>query len=251
MSTAPTSTSSAPTTDAPPPGAGRWDGVVPVDGAASAPGATAAEQVAAVLRSLALEGALRPGEQLSEQALGTALGVSRNTLREAFRSLGEEGLVVHQPHRGVFVRLLGADDLRDLWALREVLECGALERASAGPPPAPDAVRAVGAAHERAQEAAAAGDWRAVGTANMALHSAVAALAGSPRTDAAVRRLLAEGRLAFSAAPDPRTVHEPWLTANARLASLVGDGRLAEAVPVLREYLRASGRRAVASRPPR
>ncbi|WP_299038066.1 GntR family transcriptional regulator [uncultured Pseudokineococcus sp.] len=249
MSTAPTSTTGATSPGRGLPGAGRWHGVVPGDGAASAPGATAAEQVAAVLRALALEGGLRPGEQLSEQALGAALGVSRNTLREAFRTLGEEGLVEHQPHRGVFVRLLRADDLRDLWALREVLECGALERAAAGTPPPPEAVGAVRTARRRGEEAATAGDWRTVGTANMALHAALAALAGSPRTDAAVRRLLAEVRLAFSAAPDPRAVHEPWLPANALLAELVEEGRLAEAVPVLREYLRASGRSAVASPP--
>jgi len=90
-----------------------------------------------------------------------------------------------------------------------------------------------------------------VGTANTALHAAVAALAGSPRTDASVRRLLAEVRLAFAAAPDPRTVHEPWLAADARLAALVDGGRLAEAVPVLRAHLRASARSAAALPPTR
>ena len=50
-----------------------------------------------------IAGELRPGERLSETALAKEFDVSRNTLREAFRVLGEQGLVTHIPHRGVSV----------------------------------------------------------------------------------------------------------------------------------------------------
>ena len=54
-----------------------------------------------------------PGVQLSEVALAQQYGVSRNTLREAFRLLARDGLVEHVPHRGVFVRTMTtAHDLK-------------------------------------------------------------------------------------------------------------------------------------------
>ena len=50
-----------------------------------------------------IAGELRPGARLSEAALAKEFDVSRNTLREAFRVLGEQGLVDHVPNRGVSV----------------------------------------------------------------------------------------------------------------------------------------------------
>ena len=76
--------------------------------------ASATDKVADALRTRIIEGDLRPGVRLSEERIGRALGVSRNTLREAFHLLGHEGLVVREFNRGVFVRSLGATDVRDL-----------------------------------------------------------------------------------------------------------------------------------------
>ena len=63
------------------------------------------EQIAAQLRTMATEGELTPGERLSEARLSADLGVSRNTLREAFRLLTREGLARYEPNRGVFVAI--------------------------------------------------------------------------------------------------------------------------------------------------
>jgi DNA-binding GntR family transcriptional regulator len=56
-----------------------------------------------LLRTHIMEGLFPPGTRLSEEVLGQALGVSRNTLREAFRLLCHERLAVHQMNRGIFV----------------------------------------------------------------------------------------------------------------------------------------------------
>ncbi|MGI8985956.1 MAG: GntR family transcriptional regulator, partial [Nocardioidaceae bacterium] len=77
-----------------------------------------AERVADVLRRRITEGDLVPGARLSEERLVCELHVSRNTLREAFRLLAHEGLLVHRLHRGVFVPELDEDDLVDLYRLR-------------------------------------------------------------------------------------------------------------------------------------
>ncbi|MEU3504381.1 GntR family transcriptional regulator, partial [Streptomyces hundungensis] len=63
-----------------------------------------AERVADILRTRIAEGLFPPGERLAEDAIGKALGVSRNTLREAFRLLTHERLLIHELNRGVFVR---------------------------------------------------------------------------------------------------------------------------------------------------
>ena len=69
-----------------------------------------------------LDGRLVPGTHLRETQVARSLGVSRNTLREALRSLAEHGLVTHHPHRGVVVTDLTVDDVADLFRLRLVLE---------------------------------------------------------------------------------------------------------------------------------
>ncbi|GHF37905.1 GntR family transcriptional regulator [Streptomyces mashuensis] len=194
-----------------------------------------AQRAATALRDRIQAGVLPPGSRLSEEALGRDLGVSRNTLREAFRLLAHESLVEHRLNRGVFVRVLDADDVRDVYRMRAVLE-GAGVRAAAGAPPALRA--AVGAAVDEAERAAAAGDWREVGSADLRFHRALAALAGSARVDAAMDRLLAELRLAFHTMPSPRRFHEPFVARNRTLAGLLDGGDAAAAEAELADYLR-------------
>jgi DNA-binding GntR family transcriptional regulator len=83
---------------------------------------TTGSQVERVLREMILDGRLVPGTHLRETQVARSLGVSRNTLREALRSLAEHGLVTHHPHRGVVVTDLTIEDVSDLFRLRLVLE---------------------------------------------------------------------------------------------------------------------------------
>ena len=87
-----------------------------------------AERVAELLRHRVMEGDLPPGTRLSEEQLVEVLQVSRNTLREAFRLLTHEGLLVHRLHRGVFVPELDEEDLVDLYRLRRTIECDVVRR---------------------------------------------------------------------------------------------------------------------------
>ena len=64
---------------------------------------TTAEIAADSLTLKIFDGQFEPGTRLAEVALAEELGISRNTLREAFRLLAHAGLVVHLPNRGVFV----------------------------------------------------------------------------------------------------------------------------------------------------
>jgi DNA-binding GntR family transcriptional regulator len=197
--------------------------------------ASTAGRVAEILRSRITEGRLPPGTRLSEEDIGDALGVSRNTLREAFRLLAHERLLVHEFNRGVFVRRLSVDDVHDLYRFRRLVEGGVLRTTSADAP-LDDVRRAV----EEGESAAADGRWVDVGTANMRFHQAVAALARSPRVEEAMRHVLAELRLVFHVMAAPRTFHEPYLAENRRILDLLEAGDVEGAAETLERYLTAA-----------
>jgi DNA-binding GntR family transcriptional regulator len=196
-----------------------------------------AERVAELLRHRVIEGDLPPGTRLSEERLVEVLHVSRNTLREAFRLLTHEGLLVHRLHRGVFVPELDEDDLVDLYRLRRTIECDVVRRLEGLDPvrlrPLHDDVAA-------GEDAARRGDWPAVGTANMRFHQHLVALAGSRRIDEAAARLLAELRLAFHAVATPQRLHEPYVSRNRGLLDLLISGECEQAAKELEDYLHDS-----------
>ncbi|WP_245641836.1 GntR family transcriptional regulator [Nonomuraea candida] len=191
-----------------------------------------AERVADILRDRISEGFFRPGQRLSEESISEGLGVSRNTLREAFRLLGHERLLEHRLNRGVFVRLPSVADVSDLYQVRRVLEGAAVRRE-----PTERALTLIKEAVSDAERAAAQDDWQAVGTANIRFHQALVSLNASPRIDEAMRQLLAELRLVFHVMENPRAFHEPFLDRNRALLGLIESGRPGEAAAYLDDYL--------------
>ncbi|MFH8683845.1 GntR family transcriptional regulator [Streptomyces lydicus] len=204
--------------------------------------ASTAERVADILRDRIAEGYFAPGARLSEESIGGALGVSRNTLREAFRLLTHERLLVHELNRGVFVRVVTVEDLDDIYRVRMLVECAAVRGLGEGP--YDDRVRAAVAAIEAAVRAgeAASGEraWQDLSTANIRFHQGIVALAGSPRTDELMRGVLAELRLVFHVMADPRRFHAPYLTRNRQIVEALQAGDAAEAERLLGSYLEDS-----------
>ncbi|MFI8326730.1 GntR family transcriptional regulator [Streptomyces sp. NPDC085529] len=192
-----------------------------------------AERVADILRTRIAEGFFPPGTRLSEESIGGALGVSRNTLREAFRLLTHERLLVHELNRGVFVRVLAVDDVEDIYRTRRLVECAVVR--GLGHPPFP--VDGLAAAVAEGEAAARAGDWHGVSTANIHFHRELVALAGSARTDELMRGVLAELRLAFHVVDDPRALHEPYLVRNKEILEALRAGERAAAERFLARYL--------------
>lgn len=80
------------------------------------------ERVYAALEEQILTGKLKTGEQLREQALSEKLGVSRTPIRSALHRLAEEGLVKISANRGATVLGVTAEDVRDIYLIRERLE---------------------------------------------------------------------------------------------------------------------------------
>ncbi|WP_105431855.1 GntR family transcriptional regulator [Neorhizobium sp. T6_25] len=88
-----------------------------------------AETIAVKIRTLILNGALRPGQPLRQEALSEQLGVSRTPLRHALQSLAEEGLVETIGYKGARVAELDQGMVDDLFEMRLVLEPLALRSA--------------------------------------------------------------------------------------------------------------------------
>jgi DNA-binding GntR family transcriptional regulator len=191
-----------------------------------------ADRVADELRLQLAEGILLPGARLTESTIAEDLGVSRNTVREAFAELASERLVVRQPNRGVFVASLGAGDIHDVYTVRRVLELSAIRGGGS-----PETVAAVRAAVEEGKLAAAANDDEGLGNANQHFHGAIVALAGSRRLNTIMSQVLAEMRLFFHKATVDAHFYSGYLKDNEEICAALEAGDLDLAATLLEAYL--------------
>ncbi|MEG0199769.1 MAG: GntR family transcriptional regulator [Comamonas sp.] len=172
------------------------------------------ERIAHEIRGKLVHGEFAPGQRLSEAALSETLAISRNTLREVFRVLTKEGLLVHEPNKGVSVAVPSMASIIDIYRVRRMIECQALAQAYPMHPARELMRKAVDSAMLQRE----AEDWPGVGTSNMEFHKAVVELADSERLNEMFSHLLAELRLAFG-------------------LKLFDDGKPAEAATALNNYL--------------
>jgi DNA-binding GntR family transcriptional regulator len=193
---------------------------------------TAAERAAALIREYIFEGKFQPGLALPEASLAASLHVSRNTVREAYRTLMNERLLIYSPHKGVTVRWLSPSDVRDIYALRRVLEFAAVDALSESFDSEP-----LAAAVADARVAADKRRWHDVGTANLRFHAALVATLGSMRATEFFAGLMTELRLGFLAVADPPSFHGSFLTRNEHLLTLLSAGSFADARAALEGYL--------------
>ncbi|MDT7600046.1 MAG: hypothetical protein QOK26_2123 [Pseudonocardiales bacterium] len=208
-----------------------------------------AERVAGILRTRVSAGYFPPGTRLAEEDITEALGISRNTLREAFRLLTHERLLEHKLNRGVFVRVLDMADVLDLYRVRKHVECSVARTVTEPPANLADIADAV----RQGELSLGEQDWRGLGTANIRFHQEIVAVAESPRLDELMRGVLAELRLVFHVMANPRWFHEPYLSRNRDILAALGRGNGVEAEQLLAKYLDDAERQLVeayTARPP-
>jgi len=80
------------------------------------------DDVADSIREAILSGRLKGGDRLIEDDLAESLNVSRGPIRQAIFRLEQEGLVVHETHRGATVAKVSIEDAADIYSLRKALE---------------------------------------------------------------------------------------------------------------------------------
>lgn len=83
---------------------------------------TRADWVDQLLRTAILHGDLAPGEKLVAERLAQQWGVSATPLRETFRRLAGEGLVVLEPQRGARVAPVSFSEAAEIYEVRLLLD---------------------------------------------------------------------------------------------------------------------------------
>ena len=152
------------------------------------PSRTLAEQTYETLKGDLLAGSFAPGAALLTRELLARYGCGISPLREALARLAGEGFLLASGHRGVRVPLPSCADLEDIYRIRILLECEALDLAMKHGDDHWEAA-ALAACHrlERAplpgdgsseDRAARATEWEA---RHRAFHSALVAAAPAPR----------------------------------------------------------------------
>lgn len=78
-----------------------------------------------VLKRKIISNSLKPGEPLNERVLSDELGISKTPIREALQQLEKEGFIENISHKGAFVSRISGQDVREVFEIREILECAA------------------------------------------------------------------------------------------------------------------------------
>lgn len=78
------------------------------------------------IENMILTGAFKPRERLVEATLSEMFGVSRYTVRDAFKVLETKELVIVTPFRGVVVSELSREEVEEIFVIRAALEQVAL-----------------------------------------------------------------------------------------------------------------------------
>ncbi|TNC29492.1 GntR family transcriptional regulator [Amycolatopsis alkalitolerans] len=148
---------------------------------------TTAQHALDELRRAIVAGRYRPGQRVGQEEIAGSLGVSVAPVREALRALEQEGQVVYRPRRGYFITELHTADLREIYALRQVLEERAVRHAL--PTLDEDAVERIALAARDCAEAARRGDVAAELAANRRFHFGMLESPDQPHTLRVIRLL--------------------------------------------------------------
>lgn len=135
-----------------------------------------------------------PGTKLTEADLAERYCVSRNTIREAIAHLVNSGILVKVANRGIYIKKITIQDVRELFHLRKLFELEAVSgigRRGVIPP-------ALSAALIELQKADAHQDWGAFVDADAQFHLCLVEAAGSSRLTRLYQTIASEIKLCIA-----------------------------------------------------
>ncbi len=147
-------------------------------------GASLTSRIARSLAERILTGGLAPGAAVRQDHVAAEFGASHVPVREAFRTLEAQGLLVSEPRRGVRVAPLEPGLVLEVTAMRAALEALALRRGF--PKLTVTDLETAAAAIAEAEASDAVLIWE---TANRRFHHAITAPCGLPRLLATIEDL--------------------------------------------------------------
>ena len=133
-------------------------------------------RISKTLSERIVAGAIEPGSKLRQDHIAEEFGASHVPVREAFRRLESQGLVVSEPRRGVRVAGFSMGEIKEVAEMRAALEVLALRHA------APHLTKAILDQAEDANRIGdKAGDVHAWEEANRAFHRLILTPCAMPR----------------------------------------------------------------------
>lgn len=196
----------------------------------------------AEVRSLIVEGDLRPGSRLTELPLATRLGVSRPTVREVLRRLEVAGLALSDG-RGLRAAWMDDRQLRSALLMRASLEGLhaelAAQRVAAGEV-SPAQLHRLEEAAKSAQRATDEGEVDAAVVANRAFHQLIDEMAGSPLSSAAVDTLWDRILAATKASLEPPKRRHQVSREHLALICAIRAGEAVEAAEIATAHVRST-----------
>lgn len=184
------------------------------------------------IRDDIIAGRSAPGALLSENELATALGISRQPVREALLLIAQEGLVEVRPQSGTYVTRIDPDRVREAQFIREAIELASLAACAT---PSDDEERMLRDIIARQR---AASDRDAFYPLDEEFHRALLGLAGHANAWAAVSA--AKGHLdraRYVGMSATRTVQD-YVDDHERVVEALAAGDADAAADALREHLR-------------
>jgi len=192
-------------------------------------------RISRALAERIIAGELQPGTRLRQDHIAAEFGASHVPVREAFRLLEAQGLVVSEPRRGVRVAGFSLDEVREVAEMRAALEVLALRQAGPHLTKALlDQAEAISKAGDKASDVQA---WE---EANRAFHRLIITPCGMPRLlktiddlHSASARFLFSGWRAEWEAPTDRD--------HMAILGALRAGEIEAAAAVLARHIRSSG----------
>ena len=122
-------------------------------------------------------GRLKPGQKLPEEELSERFAASRHRVREALARLQLVGIVVKERNKGVSVRRFSAQEVQQMYEVREMLQ---RQAALMIPLPVPRVeIERLRAIHSEYEAAVSRGDYRSIHETNDRFHTEFFRLCGN------------------------------------------------------------------------
>lgn len=197
--------------------------------------------VARELERMILDGDVAAGAKLTEASVAERLGVSRGPVREAFRTLEQNGLVRLEKNRGVFVRQVSLAEADQIFEVRAALEAFVGRRLAKSI--TAKELRAIRGMVDRMERAAAHGDVDAYYRLDLEFHEALVGFTGNAKLHATYRRLVNELNLFRHKTLTDVVTLPASLREHRAIVAAIAAGEAETAALVLHEHVMASRER--------
>lgn len=199
------------------------------------------------LRDEILSGARPPGDKVTEEDVARRYQVARPTARQVIQDLVFEGLLRRERNRSAQVPELTGDDVREIFAIRELIETMAIARLAERREVPDEMTRRVRLLEQvsAGEEEASQVDWAAVVEHDQTFHTVLVSTLGNRRlarmyasVQTENRLCLAQDRNAYASAAEVAQEHQALLDG-------IAEGSPERAVELLQTHLREAMKRVV------